>query len=99
MSKKPTYHKNLHIKRIKFNLDLSNNNTLDSSNVNLYFNPHFPPLQHCNGDFFNNIKLTNLPNKTYEQKNINKRVDYFKMRMDTILEQLRKERDTKKPKI
>lgn len=98
MSKKPTYHKNLHIKRINFNLDLSNNNVLDSSNVNLYFNHHFPPLQHCNKENLNNIKLTDLPNKTYEQKNINKRVDYFKMRMDTILEQLRKERESNTPK-
>ena len=94
MPKNPSYHKNLHIKRIKFNLDLSNNNILDSSNINLSFNHYLQPLQNCNRENFKNIKCANLSNKTYEQKNINKRVDYFKRRMDTILEQLRKERES-----
>ena len=98
MPKNPSYHKNLHIKRIKFNLDLSNNNILDSSNINLSFNHYLQPLQNCNRENFKNIKCANLSNKTYDQKNINKRVDYFKRRMDTILEQLRKERETNTPK-
>ena len=64
MPKNPSYHKNLHIKRLKFNLDLSNNNILDSSNTNLSLNHYFPPLQNCNMVNFNNIKFTNLKKTT-----------------------------------
>ena len=93
MPRDPPYHKNPYHKRIKFNFDLSNNNLLDLSNTNIYLNKYFPPLQDCKEPNNVNHKYTSSSNINYHQKNLNRSTDYFKMKMDTILEQIRKERE------
>ena len=98
MPKTPPSYKNPHIKRIKFHLDLSNNNILDLSNTNIDFNHYFPPLQNCNSINLKTVNFAESTNITHDRKYINKRVNNFNKKMDTILEQLRQERKNNTPK-
>ena len=93
MPQNPPSQKNRHIKRVKFIFDLSNNNASNISTTKKYNNNDLFPFQNCKE--LKNITYNYTPsyNKSYKQKNLNRKLDHFKMKMDTILEQIRKERE------
>ena len=92
MPTSPPSSKNHRLKRIKFLFDSSNNNPFDISNIKFKNNPLFPPLLNCKSINLINNNNPSLSNKNKNKKKLNKSDDdYFKKKMDTILEKIRKE--------
>ena len=93
MPPSPPYKRNQYKKRVELIFDLSCNNIFDLSNSLLDNSRLFSSFQ--DSKEIKNIICAHPPpsNRNCEQKNLNRRFDNFKKKMDTILEQIRKERE------
>jgi len=93
MPPSPPYKRNQYKKRVELIFDLSCNNIFDLSNSLLDNSRLFSSFQDSK-EIKNTICAHPPPsNRNCEQKNLNRRFDNFKKKMDTILEQIRKERE------
>ena len=93
MPSPPPYKRNQYKKRVDLLFDLSNNNTFDLSNSLLNNSRVFSSFQDSKEIKNTFCAFPPSSNRNNEQRNLNRRFDNFKKKMDTILEQIRKERE------
>jgi len=90
----PLTDKNSNINKCKINIDLSNNDILDLSNVKYSLNPLFFPFHGCKKEKNTSSPFLFTSNISDPQKKLNTTGDCFSMRFNSLLKKIQEERIT-----